>query len=132
MLGRFDVNPSQYKVIMTLAEGGSLGQRQLAQVIDVDPRNCVPIVDALVSRGLLARETDGSDRRRRVLCLTPKGLRLARDVVSISADIDVDLLRSLTSQEKVLLRRTLISVLDEAQTEAKGARGTPPPSGRQT
>ncbi|HUA42349.1 MAG TPA: MarR family winged helix-turn-helix transcriptional regulator [Streptosporangiaceae bacterium] len=115
MLARFDVTPSQFKVIMSLGELDHLGQRQLAEVIGIDPRNCVPIIDALAERDLLSREIDRSDRRRRVLRLTAKGRRLAQQLKSVNAGIETDLLTPLSHEEQATLRRMLIAILETAE-----------------
>lgn len=114
MLARFNVTPSQFKVIMSLAEVDSIGQRQLAELIGIDPRNCVPIVDSLAESDLLSRQIDSNDRRRRVLRLTAKGQRLAKELESVNADLEADLLSSLSPNEKAELRRTLTTIMDAA------------------
>jgi DNA-binding MarR family transcriptional regulator len=114
MLGRFDINPSQYKVLMCLTELGPLGQRRLAELIGIDPRNCVPIVESLVQRELLTREDDAADRRRRVLGLTKSGKRLARELTAVGDQIASDVLRPLTPTEQARLRTMLMTVLEHA------------------
>jgi len=122
-LAQFDVTPSQFKAIMSLAELDSLGQRQLADLIGVDPRNCVPIVDYLVNRDLLAREIDTTDRRRRVLRLTGKGRQLARELESVNSEMDADLLGSLSATERAALRRMLTTLVAAAHDNV-AAHGT--------
>jgi DNA-binding MarR family transcriptional regulator len=111
MLAQFDLTPTQFKVIMSLGETGALGQRQLAELIGVDPRNCVPIVDSLVERALLSREIDGSDRRRRVLCLTAKGRGLAQDLETGNAEVESKLLSPFSAKEQEALRRMLTAIV---------------------
>jgi DNA-binding MarR family transcriptional regulator len=115
MLGQFDISRSQYKVVMGLAELGPLGQRHLADLIGIDPRNCVPIIDSLVERDLVARETDPSDRRRRVLGLTESGRRLALELRAVSGQIEAEVLHPLDPAEQALLRRMLVAMLDHAR-----------------
>jgi DNA-binding MarR family transcriptional regulator len=115
MLGQFDINPSQYKVLLSMAELGPVCQRRLAEVIGVDPRNCVPIIDSLAERDLIARRIDPTDRRQRVLGLTRKGERLARDLAAIGETIDAEVLGPLSPAEQVRLRTMLLSMLDNLQ-----------------
>jgi MarR family transcriptional regulator, temperature-dependent positive regulator of motility len=117
MLAQFDVTPSQFKVIMSLDETGSVGQRQLAEMIGIDARNCVPIVDSLVDRDLLSREIDSTDRRRRALSLTAKGRRLAQALESVNAETETKLLSTLSSKERVALRHILTTILESAEAE---------------
>jgi DNA-binding MarR family transcriptional regulator len=111
MLAQLHVSPSQFKVLRALGESGPLGQHQLADLIAVDPRNVVPLIDSLAERGLLAREVDPADRRRRVLTLTARGQQLAADLASIGVEIENDFFSPLTTAEQQSLRQMLLSLL---------------------
>ncbi|MGH9017946.1 MAG: MarR family winged helix-turn-helix transcriptional regulator [Acidimicrobiales bacterium] len=117
-LAQLNVTPSQFKVIMTLREVDSLGQRQLAELVGIDPRNCVPIIDSLVERGLVSRQVDGTDRRRRDLWLTKKGRQLAARLEAVNAEIEVTLMSSLDLRDRTALHRMLITILGAAEGEA--------------
>jgi MarR family transcriptional regulator, temperature-dependent positive regulator of motility len=111
VLAQLHVSPSQFKVLRALSESGPLGQHQLADLIAVDPRNAVPLIDSLADRGLLARQVDAADRRRRVLTLTARGQKLSADLASIGAEIETDFLSPLTTAEQQSLRQMLLSLL---------------------
>ena len=115
MLAQLKVSPSQYGVLMALGEAGPLGQQRLAELVGVDPRNAVPIIDALAEQGLVHREVDPVDRRRRVLDLTASGRKLVDDLASVGAEIERDLLSPLTPAEQATLRRMLRALLDAAR-----------------
>ena len=119
-LARLDVTPTQFKLIMSLQTAGSLGQRELAELVGIDPRNCSPVVDALVDRKLLARETDSTDRRKRVLRLTEDGARLADDLHAANAQTETGLRDQLGPREYESLREKLLPVLQ--------ADDAPPPA----
>jgi MarR family transcriptional regulator, lower aerobic nicotinate degradation pathway regulator len=105
MLAQLNVRPAQYGALMALGEAGRLGQQRLAKLIAVDPRNAVPIVDALAEQGLVSREVDPSDRRRRVLDLSARGRAVAGNLASVAAVIETDRLRPLAPGEQASLRR---------------------------
>ncbi len=115
MLAQLKVSPSQYGVLMALGEVGPLGQQRLAELVGVDPRNAVPIIDALAEQDLVRREVDPVDRRRRVLDLTAKGRRVVGDLASVGAEIERDLLSPLTPAEQATLRRMLLALLGAAR-----------------
>ena len=69
-----DLSMSQGKVIRELAHPQS--QRELARRLHYDPSNITSLADSLEARGLLERRADASDRRFRLLALTPEGERL--------------------------------------------------------
>jgi DNA-binding MarR family transcriptional regulator len=112
MLADLNVSPAQYGALMAIGEAGHLGQQRLAELIGVDPRNAVPIVDALADQGLVSREVDPADRRRRVLQLTASGQAKADNLASVAAEIETDLLGALDPGEQASLRRMLLSLLE--------------------
>src|SRR5205807_4053031 len=65
---------SQGKLVRELAEPQS--QRELARRLHYDPSNITSLADSLEARGLIERRADASDRRFRLLALTPEGERL--------------------------------------------------------
>ncbi len=65
---------SQGKLLRELAQPQS--QRELARRLHYDPSNITALADSLEARGLLERRPDASDRRFRLLALTPEGERL--------------------------------------------------------
>jgi DNA-binding MarR family transcriptional regulator len=108
MLARHELTSSQYKLLLALAETGPLGQQRLAELVGIDPRNAVPIIEASVTRGLLTRTVDPTDRRRRVLELAPDGRRLATELRALSAGIEDELLGALDPADRAALRRMLL------------------------
>lgn len=65
---------SQGKLVRELARPQT--QRELARRLHYDPSNITALADSLEERGLLERRSDASDRRIRLLALTPSGERL--------------------------------------------------------
>jgi DNA-binding MarR family transcriptional regulator len=112
MIADFDVSPSQYKVLMTLGEIGPIGQQDLAELIGVDPRNAGPIVESLVERGLIEREVDPADRRRRMLGLTWTGRGVCGDLAAVGAELESDILRPLPLADQARLRQMMLAIHD--------------------
>ena len=65
---------SQGKLVRELGQPQS--QRELARRLHYDPSNINALADSLQARGLVERRADPSDRRFRLLALTPEGDRL--------------------------------------------------------
>jgi DNA-binding MarR family transcriptional regulator len=65
---------SQGKLVRELSKPQS--QRELARRLHYDPSNITALADSLEARGLIERRADVSDRRFRLLALTPEGERL--------------------------------------------------------
>lgn len=73
-LAEGDLTLAQYRVLVFL-DAGARPATQVAQLLDVTPPTVTSLVDALESRGLVARSADPDDRRRVVCSLTPAGRR---------------------------------------------------------
>lgn len=118
MLADRDLTPHHYGVLMVLDEVGGTGQQRLSALIGIDPRNAVPIIDGLAERGLLAREVDPADRRRRVLGLTSAGRAMVRDLAEAGAGLEGRFLRALEPREQLALHRMLLTLLASAADES--------------
>ncbi|WP_327091034.1 MarR family transcriptional regulator [Nonomuraea sp. NBC_01738] len=109
-LAGHDLTQIQYMVLMAVGERGSLGQRRLAELIAVDARNIVPVLDGLAARGLLERRVDDADQRRRIITLTPAGADLVAAVAASAATEQEQFLGTLTRRQSESLNRLLRQV----------------------
>jgi DNA-binding MarR family transcriptional regulator len=114
-LAQTGVSPNQFLVLMALAETGPVCQQFLAALIGIDPRNIVPILDSLEARGLLSRETDSTDRRRRLIELTRAGQRIVAELSALGEQTERELLAAVPPADRESLRRILRTVLDAAR-----------------
>jgi DNA-binding MarR family transcriptional regulator len=93
---------SQGKLIRELAKPQS--QRELARRLHYDPSNITALADSLEARGLIERRTDASDRRFRLLALTPEGERLRASLEALLAQPPHFLDRLTIAEQKQLLQ----------------------------
>ena len=80
------------------------------------------LIDALVLRGYLVRDTDPSDRRRLTLELTERGAAAAAAVRRGVVAVDANLERAITADELAGLRAGLIALCDIAEMLEELAR----------
>jgi DNA-binding MarR family transcriptional regulator len=66
-----DITIDQWLVLKTLHESPDINQKELAQSVFKDYASITRIIDLLVQRNYLSRETHPKDRRRYLLRLTP-------------------------------------------------------------
>jgi long-chain acyl-CoA synthetase len=74
-LSQRDLSLPQYRVLIMLGDGSAVASA-LASKLSVSPPSVTAIVDGLVARGLVSRQSDGGDRRRVTHALTDKGRRV--------------------------------------------------------
>lgn len=117
MLGQFNLTAHHHGVLLILRAHSPFGQQQLGRMIGVDPRNVVPILDGLVNQGLLDRQTDPADRRRRILSLTQKGKDIADRLAAAAAAIEDKFLAGLDQRDSVELNRILVHLLNSLNSE---------------
>jgi DNA-binding MarR family transcriptional regulator len=77
-----DLTPQQAKLLRLLDEPCSMGS--VAEVLACDPSNVTGLIARIEGRGLVERAPDPTDRRVRLLVLTPAGRE-------VSAVLDADL-----------------------------------------
>jgi DNA-binding MarR family transcriptional regulator len=97
-----------YSVLLLAADSvEGVSQRELADVLGLDPSQVVLLVDELVTAGLVERRPSPTDRRTRLVVATDAG-RVARARAGV--DVDATLTRQLaelTAGEQLLLRELL-------------------------
>src|SRR5437764_11016967 len=75
LAAELQLSPAQCHVLHLIEPGRSIPMGQLAETLACDASNVTGLVDRLESRGLVRRRPSSSDRRVKVLDLTPKGTR---------------------------------------------------------
>lgn len=98
-----------YSVLALAAGGRRPSQRELAELLRLDPSQVVALVDDLQKRGLVARQPDPGDRRANVVVVTDEGRVVYARAASAAANAQAEMLADLTAAERdqlaVLLRR---------------------------
>jgi DNA-binding MarR family transcriptional regulator len=98
-------------LLTRLAEVGPASQRELGERLRKDPADMVRLLDAAEASGLVTRTPDPTDRRRRVISLTPDGEAGLRAAMEIARALEDELLAPLTAAE----RRTLHALLERLE-----------------
>jgi DNA-binding MarR family transcriptional regulator len=113
LLARHGLTQTQYSALFVLGESGPLGQGRLAELIAVDPRNVVAVIDGLAGLGLAERLHDPTDGRRRQVLLTSRGTKVCNAVASDARAVQDDFLRNLDEGERSDLNRILSRLYDD-------------------
>ena len=76
LAAELELSPAQCHVLHLIEPERPIPMGRLAETLACDASNVTGLVDRLESRGLLRRRPSPSDRRVKVLVLTPTGTRL--------------------------------------------------------
>ncbi|MCS6801263.1 MAG: MarR family transcriptional regulator [Chloroflexota bacterium] len=94
-------------ILICLEELGPLSQRDLAQLLDVDPSDLVRHLDDLEAGGFVERRPDLSDRRRNLLVITAPGQMLRRRYEAMIARVEEEIFGVLEPDDRLTFRRLL-------------------------
>src|SRR2546426_2520577 len=75
-IARFDLGTTEFGVLEVLYHKGRLPVCEVQRRILIESGSTTYVVDKLVRRGVVRRESSAGDRRQRPLALTARGLRL--------------------------------------------------------
>jgi DNA-binding MarR family transcriptional regulator len=110
-LAELGLRPSHYGMLMALDAMGATSQQHLAEMVGIDPRNAVPLLDELEGRSLIRRDRDPRDRRRHSLSLTDAGREAMRRLKAAGEIAENELLAPLASPERARLHALLLKLL---------------------
>ncbi|MBT2449083.1 winged helix-turn-helix transcriptional regulator [Streptomyces sp. ISL-43] len=103
------LTPRHAMTLMHLA-GGPIGQRALAERLEVDPSVLVGILNDLEGGGLAERRRDPADRRRHNVAITDAGTDvLTRTNAALDA-VELGLFAGLSGQDRDVLRGLLARI----------------------
>lgn len=78
--GAWNITTDQFLLLFALADRGPQTQQELARRITSDPNTLRAMVLILERKGLVRREPHPTDRRARLVSLTPEGERLEAEL----------------------------------------------------
>jgi DNA-binding MarR family transcriptional regulator len=96
-----------------LRDNESCLQQGLAQMLMLDPNNCVLLLNDLDEAGYVERRRDPQDRRRHIVEITPAGLTALSEGEHRLDDLESEVLGKLDADERKRLRDLLAKALGE-------------------
>lgn len=101
------ITPMQFAALQTVANSPGMDQRSLARSTALDASTTGGVVDRLEARGLLERRIAPSDRRVRLLHLTPAGHEMLWQATPLMLRTQQRILEPLPESERDLFLRQL-------------------------
>jgi DNA-binding MarR family transcriptional regulator len=105
--GQTILSPRQFGVLLSLSKSGPMSQRELSDVIHIDPSTLGEILRRMGSRGLIARRSTSEDRRKVTLALTAAGRRTLRDYLPAAQQVQERLLEPVPPEHHAILLTSL-------------------------
>ena len=108
----------QFGALWGISRRPGIDQITLARSIGVDRSTTTLLLDGLMDRGLIRREVDPQDRRRRVLDLNDLGWRHVREAVQRAQRAEASLISPLLKQEQAEFIQLLQRIVLETPSNA--------------
>ncbi len=119
-IASLDIGLSDFMVLEALLHKGAMSISRLGEKVQLANSSMTAATDRLVHRGLVERQSEGSDRRVRTIDLTPSGRALIRKLYAKhERDIDA-LMAALHDAERAALRASLKKLGLAAQAQLDG------------
>lgn len=99
----FDVTPVQFAILNALVDQPGEDQITLAGRVALDAATLGAVIARLHARGLVRRESDPRDRRRKLLWITPAGEALVAQMVRPAERVQERLMEPLSADEQARL-----------------------------
>ncbi|WEF26233.1 MarR family transcriptional regulator [Klebsiella aerogenes] len=92
-----------------------LSQSELAQELGVESATIVPLINRLVELELVERVKPASDKRKRLLVATDKGMALFHQVKAVADELREEILTAITPEEREQTQLVLEKLLHEVE-----------------
>ncbi|MBI4965541.1 MAG: MarR family transcriptional regulator [Desulfomonile tiedjei] len=111
-MATYGLTPIQHLVLGALCQSEGISAGDLGKKLVLDPATLSGILDRMAEAGWLVKETDPGDKRFLQLYLTDRGKTLAPKLMEERDKANEEILRNLSFEEKVLLKRLLKDLRD--------------------
>jgi len=106
----------QFSVLMQLHHKGPCGMSEISERFEVTPAAASQLVEKLVQAGYLERSEDPSDRRAKLLSLSPSGTQLIEQGIAERYRWMDDLVKTLSPEEQAKVSEALEILTRAAQS----------------
>lgn len=107
-----DITPDMYLILRALWEKDGRSQQELADDVFKDKASLTKLVANLEKRGLIRRHVGLTDRRSKIVALTPKGVKLKEKVYPIVQELIHQLEEGFTEKELRHFQQMLENMYD--------------------
>ena len=115
-----------YGFVIRALAGRDRTLTEVADLLAVSKQAAIKVVDEMAARGFLVRAAHPTDRRVKLLRLTPKGVLVRETALAASRDLERRLRAAAGDGEVDALLRALLTLLDEHAADATAGHSRAP------
>jgi MarR family transcriptional regulator, transcriptional regulator for hemolysin len=114
------IGPKQAAVLRSISKEGPVSAARIAEFTMSDPAAITRSVDLLEEHGFIEKKDSSTDRRARVLSLTQKGEKAAKQIRAMQESFSAEIFGSLSSHERDALKCLLDKITNVVSIEDNG------------
>jgi DNA-binding MarR family transcriptional regulator len=99
-LAASDITPVQFAILNALSDTPDMDQVTLAKRVAFDPATSGSVIGRLEAKGWLTRQAHATDRRRKLLVVTPEGMQALASMQAAVAEVQTQILAPLNADEQ--------------------------------
>jgi DNA-binding MarR family transcriptional regulator len=99
-LAASDITPVQFAILNALSDTPDMDQVTLAKRVAFDPATSGSVIGRLEAKGWLTRQAHATDRRRKLLVVTPEGMQALASMQAAVAEVQTHILAPLNADEQ--------------------------------
>lgn len=104
---RFDLTPVQYAALSSIGENPQIDATRLSDLTALDRATLGQVLERVEAKGWISRSPSPSDKRIKLLTLSPAGRRLLKRVAPVILRIRERILEPLADREQTQIMRLL-------------------------
>lgn len=101
----------QLGILRVINEAGSISQNDIGGFVVIDKASMVKFIDQLEKNKLVSRQSHETDRRIKLISLTPKGRKILDEVSEVRKEVEAVFLQPLTEEERQQLKTIVPKLL---------------------
>lgn len=105
--------PPCIAVLHELDERGPVSQREISDILGLDPSDLVGVLDVLEDAGLIERRRDPNDRRRNAVVTTTRGRKASARLRDVASSAEDRVLANLGAEQRRQLASLIVRALGE-------------------
>ena len=117
VLAGHELQPRQLRILDLLAARGPIGQRELAELMDIDHSVLVNLLNPLEAARLIKRERDTTDRRRHLVSIASAGQRRLTQADQAFRDAEDAFFARLTPEGRDQLHTLLAQLREDTEPQ---------------
>lgn len=119
-LGKLGITYRQWEVLCWLSYMGEITQSELADHMRIEAPTLVGVIDRMERDGWIVRETDPTDRRKKIIRATEKVEPMWEQMVDCAKDVRAKALRDVAPEDVKKTKEILTMIRGNLLTELPG------------